>query len=196
LLDVTITAGQAFGGDLEAVNVPSGLAVATVLGQADVVVVGPGPGVVGTGTGLGASAVEVAAVLDVAGALGAKPMAALRYSGVDGRERHRGLSHTTLTALALVHERVALPVPRGPVGDAVLADLAPLLAGDDASTPRFDVAVVEPPDVGELLAGSGIALTTMGRSPADDPGFFAVSAAAGAAAAAALAGRRPGSSVA
>ena len=40
LLDVTVTAGQAFGGDLEAVNLPSALAVAAVVGRADVVVVG------------------------------------------------------------------------------------------------------------------------------------------------------------
>jgi hypothetical protein len=175
LLDVTVTAGQAFGGDLEAVNLPSALAVAAVVGQADVVVVAPGPGVVGTGTSLGASALELAAVVDMAGALGGTPIVALRYSGVDQRPRHRGVSRQTLTALGLAHRRAILAVPAGDLGDAVRAGLA----GVDA---QHAVAEVDVPDVDKLLAGAGLTVTTMGRSASDDPAFFAVAGAAGVAA--------------
>src|SRR5688500_4170461 len=52
LVDLTITAGHAFGGDIEAVNVHAALALARHHG-ADVVIAGIGPGVVGTGTKLG-----------------------------------------------------------------------------------------------------------------------------------------------
>ena len=48
LVDVTLTAGHAFGGDLEAVTVPSALALARHAAMADVVIVAMGPGVVGT----------------------------------------------------------------------------------------------------------------------------------------------------
>ena len=80
LLAATITAGQAFGGDVEAVNVPSALALAALVVGADVTIVGPGPGVVGTGTALGAGALELAGVVDVAAALGGQPIVALRFS--------------------------------------------------------------------------------------------------------------------
>ena len=53
LLDGTVTAGQAFGGDHEAVNLPSALRVAKAVAGAEAVVVAPGPGGVGTGTELG-----------------------------------------------------------------------------------------------------------------------------------------------
>ena len=48
LIDTTITAGHAFGGDLEAVSVPSALALARHVTHADVAIVAMGPGVVGT----------------------------------------------------------------------------------------------------------------------------------------------------
>jgi hypothetical protein len=153
VLDLTVTAGQAFGGDREAVSLPSALLVAAA--EADAVVVGPGPGVVGTGTKYGYSSVEVAAVLDTASVLGGAPIIALRYSDADPRERHRGVSHHSLTALTLVRTHVDVPLP-----------------GD------FDLPEVDFP------------VTSMGRGPAEDPGFFAHAAAAGAAAAAAV-GSRP-----
>ena len=50
LMDLTVSCGQAFGGDLEAVTLHSGLLAARLVGEADVAIVGIGPGVVGTGT--------------------------------------------------------------------------------------------------------------------------------------------------
>src|SRR6476619_2596413 len=49
-LEASITVGQAFGGDLEAVNVHTGLLAAHHVVGADVVVVSQGPGNLGTGT--------------------------------------------------------------------------------------------------------------------------------------------------
>src|SRR5688500_5108870 len=97
LIDATITAGHAFGGDLEAVSVPSALALARHVTHADVTIVAMGPGVVGTSSPLGTSALEVAAVLDAAAAIGGRPVAVLRMSDGDDRERHRGVSHHSRT---------------------------------------------------------------------------------------------------
>jgi Protein of unknown function (DUF3866) len=161
LLDVTITAGQAFGGDLEAVAVPSALSLARHVAGADAVVVGMGPGVVGTASGLGTSAVEVAATLDAAAAMGARPALCTRASGADARVCHQGVSHHVHTILRLTAARPELPVP---------AELAGELPG---------AVVVEAPDVAEVLAGFDLGVTSMGRGPGDDPLFFAAAGSAG-----------------
>jgi hypothetical protein len=177
LVDVTLTAGQAFGGDLEAVNMPSALTLARAAGGADAIVVGMGPGGVGTATPLGFGALEQAAVLDTVAWLGGTPIACLRYSDADARDRHRGLSHHCVTVLArATHARAVVPVPEGvPAVAHALAD-----AGIDR---RHQVVTVPVPDVASLLAAADIEVTTMGRGADEEPGFFAVAAAAGVAAA-------------
>jgi hypothetical protein len=166
VLDTTITAGHAFGGDLEAVSVPSALALARHVAGADVVLVGMGPGVVGTGSALGTTAVEVAAVLDTVDALGGRGALCVRASEADGRERHRGVSHHVHTVLGLVRSRPVVPVP------PALEAEARSLGGEGR------VEVVDGPDVGLLLDGMGLRITSMGRGPADDPLFYAAAGAA------------------
>jgi Protein of unknown function (DUF3866) len=167
LVDTTVTAGQAFGGDHEAVNVLSALHVAKGAG-ADVVVAGTGPGVVGTRTKYGTSALEVAWVIDLAGRAGGQPVLALRYSEADRRARHQGVSHHSITALEQAHEMALVPVPR---------DAAP------AHVAGHQVVEVDVPDVPALLESHGLHVTSMGRGPADDPLFYAYAGAAGIAAA-------------
>ncbi len=171
LIDSVVSAGEAFGGDYEAVNVVSGLQVGVALAGADAVVVGPGPGVIGTGTPLGFSSLEAAAVLDAAAELGAQPILCVRFSEADTRDRHRGVSHHTRAALERTHGSPTAPVPIG--------------------EPGFDerATAVDVPDVAALLGASGIEVTSMGRAPEDDSGFFRYAAAAGVAAAEALEGR-------
>lgn len=177
LIDATITCGHAFGGDHEAVSVHSALAVARHVVQADVTVVVMGPGIVGTATRLGFSGIEVAPVLDAAVSLGAVPIACLRASFADERERHRGVSHHTVTALGLaVRSRVIVAVPDigGAEGERLRADLA--AAGIDT---RHDVIPIEVDDPIELLETHGLAITSMGRPAAGDPVMFACAVAAG-----------------
>jgi hypothetical protein len=179
LVDLTITTGQAFGGDLEAVNVASGLCLARQQG-ADATVVAMGPGGVGTATALGFGALEVATVLDTASWLGGAPIVCLRYTEADARPRHRGLSHHSRTALGrATHASVLVPVPSGELADLLEASLAE--AGIAA---RHRVVRVDVPDVAALLVAAGVGVTTMGRRPDEDPNFFIVAGAAGAAAAA------------
>lgn len=176
VLAATITAGHAFGGDLEAVSVPSGLVLARHGLDADLAIVAMGPGAVGTGTALGTTSVEVAAILDGAAALGGVPVAALRMSSGDPRPRHRGLSHHSRTALALTRSRVLVACP-------------PEAAVEN---PRHDVRVVDVPPVAALLADAGLRVTTMGRGPDQDPLFFQAAGAAGTLAASLIAPRAAG----
>jgi hypothetical protein len=179
LVDGTVTAGHAFGGDHEAVNLASGLLVAHRLLEADLVVVAMGPGVVGTATRLGYSALEVGPALDAVESLGGHPVATLRYSLADPRLRHQGVSHHSLTALTLgTRARATIGVPRGDHESRVRADLDGAGAAE-----RHRLVAVDDPDVPALLARWGVRATSMGRGPEDDPGFYAVAGAAGTAAA-------------
>ena len=162
LLDATVTAGHAFGGDLEAVTIPSALALARHQLHADVVVVSMGPGVVGTDTTLGTTAVEVATILDTAAALGGRPVMCLRVSEGDHRERHRGVSHHSRTVLDLVHAPVTVAAH-------------PLLGARG----RVDAVEVDEPDTPALLAARGLRVTTMGRGPDEDRAFYQPAGAAG-----------------
>jgi hypothetical protein len=177
LLAGTITAGQAFGGDLEAITVHSALAAARAVLAADVAVVAQGPGGMGSGTRFGFSGVQVAEAVNAAAALGGRPVACLRLSGADARGRHRGVSHHSLTALGrltLARAAVAVPELPEPLAGTVRGQLTEAGVAD-----RHELVAVPPPDAGELLAGWGLEVTTMGRGPAEDPPFFAAAAAAG-----------------
>lgn len=181
VLSTTITAGHAFGGDHEAVNVPA--ALLTAKRHADVAVVAMGPGVVGTATKIGYSALEVGSILGAVALLGGRPVAALRFSLADPRLRHQGVSHHTTTALTLGTEtRATIGVPRGEFEARVRADLDAAGIAD-----RHRLLTVDDPGVPALLDRLGLRVTSMGRGPDVDPGFYAVAGAAGTAAATMLA---------
>jgi hypothetical protein len=80
------------------------------------------------------------------------------------RERHRGVSHHALTALKLTPEPVVVPIPTGSPRPKV---------GD------HEVVEVDVPDIGALFKEAGLEVRTMGRTPEEDPGFFAYAGAAG-----------------
>ena len=114
-LAATVSVGQAFGGDLEAVTLHTGLLAARHVLGADLVVVAQGPGNLGTGTRWGFSGVAAGEAVNAAAVLGGRPVASLRVSGADPRGRHAGVSHHSLTA----YGRVALAP-----ADVVVPDLA------------------------------------------------------------------------
>jgi hypothetical protein len=178
LLEAVVSAGQAFGGDLEAVNVFSALLAAHHVAGADVVVVGDGPGNTGTRTRWGATNVASAMALNAAGILGGRPVAALRISFADRRPEHQGVSHHSLTALsrvALVETHVAVPsiddeAARELVWDALRA------AGLEE---RHQLVEANGFPALELLATHGFEVESMGRAYPDDPVFFLAAGAAG-----------------
>jgi hypothetical protein len=177
LLDTTITCGQAFGGDLEAVNKFSGIIAATTVAGADLIVIGAGPGNLGTSSRFGFALMEAGENVNAIAALGGRPIVAPRLSFADARERHQGISHHTLTALgtaALVGSEIALPPMTTERRDLVARQL------EDARLLDLHRAVdVElGDDVEEALRRSPVRLSSMGRSFDDDPDCFRAAAAA------------------
>jgi hypothetical protein len=163
VIDHTITAGNAFGGEVEAVTVASALAWARHRLGVDAAVVAMGPGITGTGSPLGTTGLEVASIVDQVAALGGCPILVLRVSSGDPRARHQGVSHHSRTVLDLVRTPLEVPV-------AEPTDLGG----------RHTPVVVDAPDAAGLLDELGLRVTTMGRGPDEDPGFFAAASAAGA----------------
>ncbi|HET7279046.1 MAG TPA: DUF3866 family protein [Dermatophilaceae bacterium] len=178
-LAATLTVGQSFGGDHEAVSVHTGLLAARLVVGADVAVVVQGPGNVGTGTRWGFSGVGAGEALNAAHTLHGRPVAALRVSEGDQRARHRGVSHHSLTAYGRVFLGQAdLPVPAlpGPLGRLV-ADQARDLR--DSARGTLNLVEVATEGLDEALAGCPVPLSTMGRGLEQDRAAFVAAAAAG-----------------
>jgi hypothetical protein len=181
----SITVGQSFGGDLEAVNVHTGLLAARHVVGADVVVVSQGPGNLGTGTRWGFSGTSAGEAVNAAGTLRGRPVCSLRISQADPRERHRGVSHHSLTAygrVALV--RADVPVPRlegeaddvGGLGARVLTQARDLC---ERSIGRLILHEIEVDGLDAALRACPVPLHTMGRGYDDDRAGFLGAAVAG-----------------
>ena len=81
-----------------------------------------GPGIVGTGSTLGHGGLAVAEAANAAAALGGRAIVAVRYSDGDTRERHRGVSHHTRSALRLILGARDVAWPGGLDRDASLGE--------------------------------------------------------------------------
>ena len=174
-LAATVTTGQSFGGDLETVTVHTGLLAARHVLGADIAVVAQGPGNLGTGTRWGFSGVAAGEAVNAVAALGGRPGASLRVSGADPRERHRGISHHSLTAygrVALARADVVVPGLPGELGALVAAQAARLGA-------RHTVITVAVDGLEAALRAGPVRLSTMGRTLDEDLAYFLAAAAAG-----------------
>jgi hypothetical protein len=170
-----VTVGQAFGGDIEAVTLHTGLLAARHVLDADVAIVTQGPGNLGTGTRWGFSGVSAGEAVNAASVLSGRPVAALRVSEGDKRERHIGVSHHSLTAygrVALAPAQVVVPDLPGTFG-AKVREQAETLAV------RHELVHVPIDGLHEALRGSPVRLSTMGRGLDEDLAYFLASAAAG-----------------
>ena len=188
LLDGFVTCGQAFGGQLEAVTLWSGLLAAHAVARADVIIVADGPGNLGTGTTWGVSALGSGNAINAAATLGGRPVVALRISFADERTRHAGLSHhssTILGAVAGPGANVAVPVLEEAQRAVVWEALRAARLED-----RHQLVEVDGRPALEELARRRLAIDSMGRAPEDDPAFFLAAGAAGVLAARMAAGSR------
>lgn len=181
LIDVTVATGQAFGGDFEAVNLHSGMLAACHVGGCDVLIVAIGPGVVGSATPFGHGGVAQGEAINAVGVLGGLPIACLRMSFADERERHRALSHHTVAALdtiALTKALIALPyLEDDEQREAFEKKLNTLENRCGHEAIQFEESVYDE------AALRGIKVTTMRRGFDQDPAFFEAAFAAGALAA-------------
>jgi hypothetical protein len=166
-----VTAAPAYGGEHEAISVTGALdAAAERLGW-DAIIAGPGPGIIGSDTRLGHGGITALDTAHAGLALGMPTLLSPRLSAADPRERHRGVSHHTLTVMSLLLGAVEVPVPAGEA--PAIAALA------EASGERHRLRE-ETVDL-RGYAASGLPIRTMGRDIDEDPLFFAAALAAGAA---------------
>lgn len=164
-LDRTITAGQAFGGDFEAINIFTALAAAREVAGGDLIIAGMGPGIAGTGTRLGFSGVENAFINYAVRILQGRSIIVPRVSFADKRRRHYGLSHHSVTLLKdLIDNRVELALPEH--------DLLQSQLEENGLLQRHDIFFYRIDEVAGVLEESGFNFYSMGRRLADDPLFF------------------------
>jgi hypothetical protein len=161
-----VTAGPAYGGELEALTVIGALqAAAGPLGW-DAVIAGPGPGIAGSGSELGHGGMAALDTAHAALSLGFESLLAPRMSNADPRPRHQGLSHHTVTVLRMLLGSVRVPAPNGSLDELRRA------CGDRHEVWPREAHVEE-------YAASGLPATHMGRELADDRLFFAAALASG-----------------
>jgi len=164
-----ITAAPAYGGEHEAISVAGALdAAARGLGW-DAAIAGPGPGIIGSETRLGHGGIAALDTAHASLALGLPTLLSPRLSTADPRERHKPVSHHTLTVLQLLLGAVEIPVPSNePVPIAILATAA-----------GWRHHLRESPVDLAGYAATGLPAKTMGRTLEEDPLFFSAALAAG-----------------
>jgi hypothetical protein len=165
LIDGHLSAGQAYGGDGEAISTAGAIHHAAHDLDWDAVLCGPSPGILGSASRLGHGGMVALDSAHAALALGAPTMVIPRMSSGDDRARHRGLSHHAGTVLSLVLEPVVVASPEGWEEHG---------GGDE----RHDWRLA-PADL-EGYRASGLPATTMGRALDEDGLFFAAALAGGA----------------
>jgi len=177
IIDSTITVGHAFGGDMEAINIYSGLAAAKYAAEADVAIVCMGPGIVGSNTRLGFTGIEQGQIINAVNSLKGNPIAIPRISFADKRERHYGISHHTITALKVAALSPAtITIPEMDSDKASYVDEQLVKEGLDKihKIEKLDASITM-----EAMKGRGVMPTTMGRTANEDPEIFMASGAAG-----------------
>jgi hypothetical protein len=173
-----VAAAPAYGGEHEAISVAGALDAAARKLEWDAIIAGPGPGIIGSDSRLGHGGMAALDTAHASLALGFPTLLSPRLSATDPRERHRPVSHHTLTIMQLLLAGVEVPVPSSePVPIAVLATAA-------GWRHRLHEA---PADLNGYEA-SGLPIRTMGRTLAEDPLFFAAALASGGALAESSAG--------
>jgi hypothetical protein len=183
----TISTGQSWGADFEAVTIHTGLLAARHVMGADIAVVAQGPGNLGTGTKYGYSGLVTGEHLNAAALLGGRPVGALRMSNADARGRHFGISHHSLTPLTeIARPGVTVPVPDfATLTDSERSQMDPdpgvveeTVAGQLEALGMHRLVNVDLTGLWTALRSSPVGLSTMGRKlPADAASFLAAAAA-------------------
>jgi len=195
LLAGHITAGASFGGEQEAVSTAGAIHHGLRELGWDAAVCGPGPGIVGSASRLGHGGMAALDSGHAALALGCPTVLVARLSSGDSRERHRGISHHTITVLDLLLEPVTVALPAGmrsPVGAELRAGLGAAFGRHASERPGLPLQAERPARIARHdwrragvdlpgYAASGLPATTMGRGLAEDPLFFGAALAGGAA---------------
>jgi hypothetical protein len=176
-IDYTITCGQAFGGDYETVNLYTGLIFAKEVLNSNIIIVSPGPGTVGTRTKYGFSSIEQGEIINSVSVLGGVPVAVLRISFADKRERHRGISNHNIVSLSEISLRkaiVCVPKLEGKKMKKVISQI-----GENKIDKKHILKIVDAEKELEIFEKENLKVETMGRSIKEDREFFLSAIAAG-----------------
>jgi hypothetical protein len=170
----TVTVGHAFGGDLEAVNLYTGLQAAKEVLKAEIILVMMGPGIVGTGTPYGFSGTEVADIIHATRVLGGLPIAIPRISSSDLRIRHQGVSHHSLMTLGKLSLAPAvITLPLNPEINEFHSMIDRQIEEAGWKEKHWVVQVsVGSEEINTALSDYPQSITTMGRDHLSDPIFF------------------------
>jgi hypothetical protein len=164
-----ITAAPAYGGEHEAISTAGALDAAARRLNWDAVIAGPGPGIIGSDTALGHGGMAALDTAHTSLALGFPTLLSPRLSGADPRDRHRPVSHHTLTVMELLLGEVEVPTPAG--------EQDPLATLTVAAGTHHRIREV-PTDLSGYTS-SNLPTRTMGRTIDEDPLFFAAALASG-----------------
>jgi len=170
-LDSTITVGHSFGGDLEAVNVYTGLIAAKHILKADFAIVLMGPGIVGTGTWLGYSGIEHGEIINAVNILNGIPVSIVRAGEMDKRERHQGISHHSKTSLSTI----SLTPSIVPYPECIEQDYLQLFnVVKNITRDKHELVPIKMnrKEVIDMIGSYPISITTMGRTIHEEPLFF------------------------
>ncbi|KHF41750.1 DUF3866 family protein [Halalkalibacter okhensis] len=171
----SISVGQAFGAQYEAITVASALQFAKQVLKAEIILISVGPGVVGTGTRYGFTGMALSHWSHTVSALNGTPIWIPRLSFADERSRHSGISHHTLTPLCeFTFKPAILPLPylntyeRQKVCEQ-LESYQPFQTNHHVYHAKEDLVSLL---VEQVVNHSTLPILTMGRKYEDDPVFF------------------------
>lgn len=170
LIDSTITFGNAFGGDYECINIYTALITAKEIAKADAVFISMGPGIAGTGTKYGFTGIEQGPILDAISKLGGRPIAIPRISFADMRDRHRGISHHSITIFdEIVNVEVEIPITiYSEEKDSVIKNQIK----ENNLDKKHKIEYIENNRTKDDIDSYGLKVKSMGRNYEQDSEFF------------------------
>jgi hypothetical protein len=178
LINGTITFGQAFGGDIETVNVYTALIAAEKILKSDLAVITMGPGITGTGTKYGFSGIEQGYIIDAVNTLGGMPVFIPRISFADKRKRHYGISHHSLTILSeICKTSTKVVIPK--FEEKKMQHIMQQLKETEIEKKHQLVIVDDVLNIKDNILSFDYNIKTMGRGFSEDEEFFLTAGAAG-----------------
>lgn len=177
IIDNTITVGHSFGGDFECINVYTGIITAKEVLDSDITIITMGPGIVGSGTKYGFSGIEQGYIVDAINTLGGKSIVVPRISFRDTRNRHKGLSHHSITVLdEIIKTKTNLILPKL---DTKRKEFIKKQLNDTEIGNKHDITYEDGSSIKEALDKYNLKITTMGRGYEEDKEFFTTLGAVG-----------------
>lgn len=170
ILDTTITVGHAFGGDYECVNIYTGIIASELVAKSDITIIAMGPGIVGTGTKYGFSGIEQGNIIDAINRLGGISIAVPRINFGDKRNRHRGISHHTITVLRDVtctSTNVVLPILKKEQENIIRMQIE-----ENNISKKHNIIFENGEEILNAVNYFSIKVKTMGRTYYEDEAFF------------------------